>query len=139
MAYLCAECEEELSDDEFDSPYLNGDNLPICFNCYESDYSFQCCMCGNLADLIEEGEIGGLLICVDTEGTGLPFTGVYKVISWPYYYNGMIESSMEEHSLELITRCLYDLENDTDGYPIAHLCRACSEKVKEEHAEKARV
>lgn len=53
--------------------------------------------------------------------------GCYLIKKFPYYADGMIEGHLITHALERLGGVPVDI--DTDGYPVGHLCDACSAKV----------
>lgn len=127
----CYECNEKLTESEIESQYLTPQGELLCEICYDEEYApVSCSMCEEDEEPQYFGDIGTVLVCVDADGTGLSSIGVYEITDHPYYADGMITMTMFESSLKLLTTNLYGLEDKTDGYPIDHLCRSCSHRIK---------
>jgi hypothetical protein len=123
---LCSDCGNEFDDDE---SYRSPTGNEICFACFH-DSHFTCCLCLDYQPNPEQGAIGNLLVIINAEEAGMP-TGLYEVVSRPYWYSDYISMSLYPDSL----RCIGDVPNrvDTNDYPVGHLCNQCSLKAREEY------
>lgn len=110
---------------EAESPRLDDVDDPICFDCYHEHYEFTCCWCQEDEHQDHQHK---MLVLVDPKGAGIA-VGIYRIVSLPYYADGMIEGFLFESALEH----LRDLPEgiDTRGYPCGHLCRDCQKKAIE--------
>ncbi len=119
---VCEWCEERLTDEEIEYP---RDSIQtICDECYHEHYEFTCCWCQEY-DHVDHQHVYLIL----TEEFDDLQSGIYKIVDFPYFVDGMITGWFIRSSLERIC----DLPDgiDTEPHPAGHLCRECQTKVTE--------
>lgn len=128
---LCQCCEEPIPIPD-DGRWEAGGYQVVCWECYRDEYSFECCCCGETADIQEQGAIGNLLVAVgkeDEDGkteAGVP-AGLYRITGHPYYMQSMVGAGwLFETEIERVGDVPRGI--DTDGYPAGHFCSECSRK-----------
>jgi len=99
----CCRCGENLNDEERDSPQLDDDGDTICDSCYDDHYCSECGRCGDVVDKSDLDTKPGALIAVWRKTDASPVdlqSGYYRVLSWPFYADGMITGYMYSNALE---------------------------------------
>lgn len=120
----CTCCGSDLDRDELESPNLDGDGDPICDQCYHDKYEFTCCCCEEYGDVKDQHK---MLVVFEKIGGVQP--GIYGIVEFPYYTQGLIGSGwLHLSSLKRIGDVNPDM--DGNGYPCGHLCAECQAKVK---------
>lgn len=147
-AVACSFCGEELDNYQAESPMLDpNDKLPVCDECYHEKFEFTCCGCQEYGDVAEQHKF--LVVFeegIDTCGPTLA-PGLYRIVEFPYWANGMIEGHLYSSSLKLlrplpirwfayrsitgkrIFRTLTKNKNPLE-YPCGHLCLECQQALK---------
>ena len=121
MITECKSCGAVLSEEELDGPYTNTDGDTLCDECHQED-EFECCWCHESS--ISENQ-HKMLVIIKTIQSIKP--GVYKIISWPYYADGMIDFHLFTSSLARFAKLPKDIK--FDDYRAGHLCDECQEKI----------
>lgn len=77
--------------------YVESKEQRLCESCYRAERAYQCCKCEN-HDYHEAP--GRLAVLTKKEGRLKP--GLYRITSWPFYADGMIEGFLFESSFKRI-------------------------------------
>lgn len=105
--------------------YVESKGQRLCESCYQAEHAFHCCMCDNHDCHEAPGRLA-----VMTRGEGKLKRGLYRITSWPFYANGMIEGFLFEGSFERVGEV--PKKANTDGYPMGFLCVECEKVIGEE-------
>lgn len=98
--------------------YVKSKEMRLCESCYRAEHAFECCKCENHDCHEAPGRLAVL-----TEKYGELEPGLYRIKSWPFYADGMIEGYLFEDAFERIGDAPNEV--DTEGYPVGFLCCDC--------------
>jgi hypothetical protein len=116
----CSECDNKLTSEEIEYPYLGYDDKPICSECECREYHFTCAICQDCDDIKFQHTV--LLVFDDDAGVA---PGVYRITDRPYFGGSMFSSSIYGSSVSRIGDLPEGLECN---YPCGHACRGCIEE-----------
>jgi len=124
---LCEWCGSAFDDPaERDDPRRDANGEPICDQCYEDEFQYRCCWCGEYEEIEHRHK---LVVVAEPQGfRPRIYRGIYRIVSLPYYADGMIQGWLFAHALKKI--CPLPEGIDTRDYPCGHLCRECQQKVE---------
>ena len=126
----CTECETELDAEEAESPRIDEDGGIICDRCFEDKYSHLCPLCEETFDGDFSVKISPKHILVTkyaAEELGLD-PGIYEIISYPWFADGIIEIQIYESAIKKIAEIPSDFnEGDLIG-DIHYVCEECAKK-----------
>ena len=125
----CTNCGEELDPEEEESPQRNKSGNIICDRCYEEKYSYICPICEERFDEDFSKEISPEYILVtENAGKSLYITpGVFKITTYPFYSDGMIEMSL----IKTAIRKVADLPEGICKDDIHYICEDCVKEITE--------
>ncbi len=123
----CINCDEKLGDEEAKSPRRDEDSDIMCDDCYHDIYEFTCIKCENYEHINHNGGIGSVFVAFEDDILGIP-TGVYEVVSHPFYADGMVEGYLYTDAIKQISN--YTFEIKQGWYPMAFLCEECTVKIR---------
>lgn len=117
----CASCGVLLDGEEQEHPERDGDGNPICDECYREEFMDVCERCQDWTNKTDLDSQPGTLIVVFSAapargGDGDLQPGYYRVVSWPFFANGMFEGHFYAAALRRVA------ELDERGLKAALLC-----------------
>jgi hypothetical protein len=124
----CTKCGDILDSEEEESPQRDKDNNVICDRCYEEQYSWICPICEEKFDEDFSKEISPEYLLI-TEGAGEDMylaPGIYEITSYPFFRDGMIQTSLITSAI----RKILDVPKDTCKDDIYYVCENCINKIK---------
>lgn len=124
----CFWCDRELDDEEYESPQV-CDGEVTCDECYRRKYCFDCCRCQEYEDNEVRDKPGRLLVVFDADEAGLPVSGLYEIVEWPYYTSDMFSMWFNREAIRYVG---YIHFSNYDIYPCGHLCERCAQKARDE-------
>jgi len=123
MPTECEYCGNALTPEEVEHPEPEGN---ICNSCYRDHFEFDCCRCGNPEHIDHQHVFCAVFEALTGLGGDVE-PGVYELVRFPYYADGVIEGYVYHESF----RRVRDLDfESTDDYPMGHLCRTCRKDLK---------
>jgi len=128
----CTSCEEVLDTEEEDSPYVDKRGDIICDRCYEDQYSHICPICEKKFDEDFSKDISPrYLLITEDAGDDLSLApGIYEIISYPFFFDGVIEITLIKSSIRKIA----DLPECTCENDINYVCEECVEGMLNERS-----
>lgn len=128
----CTNCKEELDTEEKESPRRDRRGNIICDRCYEEEYSHICPICEEKFDEDFSKEISPrhFLITEDAGDDLYLAPGIYKIISYPFFRDGIIETSLIESAILKIA----DLPEGICENDINYVCEECVERMLNERS-----
>lgn len=125
MKIECSYCGEFLPDYQAEEPLLDkNDGKPCCDECYHEHFEFTCFWCDEYED---DEYMDGILVIAEECG-GLP-SGLYRILSKPYFISDMFNMNWLKDSFHRIGDLPPTFIVDPDDYPSGHLCRDCQQRV----------
>lgn len=120
VAYLCPHCKQELPDPEGDYAdyvtWCEGDGRDYHEDCFE-EIGFTCGVCD---EHFLNADLHHLAVVEPQSGVK---RGVYRIISFPFYANGLIGGQMFRWALRRDGHLTGD---EPDEYPVCLLCPGCA-------------
>ena len=129
----CTECEEELDEEEVESPRRNKNNDIVCDQCYEEQYSHICPICEEIFDEDFSKVISPkyLLITEDASEDIYLSPGIYEIVSYPFFRDDTIEITLIASAM----RKILDVPKDVCESDVYYVCEDCVEKIKNEQTK----
>ena len=127
---FCTECGTELDAEEAESPRVDKDGDIICDQCFENQYSYLCPLCGEIFDEDFSVKISPKHILVTkyaAEELGFD-PGIYEIISYPFFADGIIELHFFKSSIKKIAELSGDFNEDDLIDDIHYVCEECAKK-----------
>jgi len=126
----CTICKELLNEEEMESPRKDKDETVICDKCWGEKYEHLCPICENIFDKDLDAEISPKHIIVSEYAGETLYTdpGIYEVIKYPFYADGMIEMSFYLDAIKWIAPIPADLDQDNIWNIISYICLECATK-----------
>jgi len=130
----CTICEEELNEEEINSPYKAKDGNIICDECFKLRYTHTCPLCENCFDEDFTKGISPKYLLISNYAAehvnARP--GIYEIVKYPFYDDWMITITMLKTSMNRIAD-LPDSFNEQDFYSdIFYVCDACVNNLTQE-------
>ena len=127
----CPICEEELNEEEIESPYKDKSGRIICDACFKDKYSHICPLCENYFDEDFTKEISPKYILISDYAAGEVGTdsGIYEITSYPFFRDGMIEMSMIDTAINRIGDLPKEFDEDDFTSDIFYVCDECVKKL----------
>lgn len=132
----CTSCGVSLSDEELENPRRDSGGDVICDSCYSDEFEDWCSLCDEVVDKDELEASPGHIVAVYSDapvrgGDDLK-AGYYRVLSWPFFADGMVEGYFIGGTLERLA----DL--DDKGKRAAKdqsclsgpMCKRCRDRVE---------
>lgn len=126
----CAECGTRIDLDGGETLYYAADSgNDFCEDCYD---------CVQICEVCEEnhitkeyaGRIGGLLIVFSAPECNIESSGVYEIVSWPFYCSWLVGMDLYENALRLLSGDIPDFVQRVD-YPAATaFCPDCEQRIR---------
>ena len=132
----CTRCGERLGAEEIESPSVDKDGDIICDHCFEEQYTYNCPVCEEFFDEDFSQKISPkYLLISDYAGEEMGVeSGIYEIISYPFFRDGMISMSMIETAINRIADLPEEFdENDfiSDIFYVRDSCvKKCLEATK---------
>lgn len=128
---ICDVCSKPLTDEEQESPREDKDGGILCDECFENEYTHRCPMCEDLFD--EDLTVGispKYLLITDyvSDYFGIE-KGIYEIISYPFYRDGIIEMSVIKSAVTWVCELPIDIENSAELF---YVCDSCVKKIQYE-------
>lgn len=127
----CTLCEEELDEEETESPRVGKDGDVICDRCFDERYSYTCPVCEEefREDFSVKISPKYLLITeYASEDIGID-SGIYEILSYPFYTDGVIEIHIFKSAMKRISGLPNDLDEDDLWSDIYYVCDDCIKKM----------
>lgn len=126
----CTYCEDELEGDEIISPYIDKDGDILCDECYKNKFECYCPVCQDFFYKDMDAEIYPkyLLIseCV-SEYVGVD-AGIYEIIKYPFFADGITELSIFKGAVKRI--CDVPPKTEVDYNTMYYVCDQCVTKLR---------
>jgi hypothetical protein len=121
----CSYCQDELDDEEIKNPPKGEDGNILCDDCYNEEYCFECCLCGDYGDIKDQHK----MVVVFREAMVKP--GLYKVLDESYWAASLLDDDTNDIVFPHAVQRIGDIPEGahSDGYLLGHLCAECQEKV----------
>ena len=127
---ICTECKTELDTEEAESPRLDEDGNIICDECFENQYSHLCPLCGEIFDEDFSVKISPKHILI-TEYAAEELRlnpGIYEIISYPFFADGITEFYLYASSIKKIAELPGDFNEGDFIADIHYVCEDCAKK-----------
>lgn len=134
----CTCCGDALDSEELENPREDKQGDILCDDCFENKYTHRCPVCEGLfnEDFSVKITPKNLLIS-ESVGEQLHLdTGVYEIVEYPFYRDGITEFSLITSSIKKITDLPSDF-TDEELNTLHYICDECMKKATE--AEEAGV
>lgn len=132
---VCTGCGQGLDDEERVSPRLDCTGDPICDDCYQDEYQYCCCNCGEHYDQDDQDgqdvQHKMIVVFVPTAGSYSDKVqpGIYRITGKPYWSTDYFSSQLFHDKLKWLCKLPVSLQEDDPFYPVAHLCRDCQAEM----------
>jgi hypothetical protein len=127
----CTVCGDELDPEEVESPRRDKDGDIICDHCFEEQYSYTCPICEEMFDEDFSEKISPKYLLITTyagEELGVD-PGIYEIVSYPFYADGLIETHLFKSAVKKIADLPDDLDEDNLWCDEYYICDECVEHV----------
>jgi hypothetical protein len=124
----CTLCGDELDQEEIEFPQKNKDGAIICDRCFDDRYSHLCPICENNFSENFEEQISPKYLLV-TKDVGEEFgieSGIYEIIAYPFFADGITEWHLITSALKRIADIPEDF--DDDSMTLHYICDECVKK-----------
>lgn len=124
----CSSCEGVLCGDEIESPRKDKDGSILCDECYDEKYEHNCPICEEYFYEDLDAEITPkYLMVLEKVGDTVGLTaGIYEIISYPFFADGIIEMHIFKDAVKRICDNPPDIE---DCYTLYYICDECAAKL----------
>jgi len=134
----CAWCGEKLSSEELQAPRTDGDGDPICDECWDGEYTFECCLCCEYDHVDVQHYY--FVVARPTQGWhGNVVPGIYYIKGGPYHGGSMFCGHLFDDKLLRLRDLPKHSRMERYKYPTGHLCRNCVHKLKLPETKEYRV
>jgi len=124
----CSFCGNALSGEEIESPRKDKDGTLLCDACFDDKYTHSCPICEDFFDEDLDAKISPKhIIVLEEQKGGIPI-GIYEIISYPFYADGMIEFHIFKGALKRICDAPTGIESH---YSSRYVCDKCVTKQKQ--------
>ena len=137
----CPCCDETIEVDGDGDPYTYDDEK-LCGDCYHDQYEFPCCACQEYGHVDDQHNF---CVVFEPDECGTP-PGIYRIISYPYFYSDMLSGGLFPHALHLMAslpfmwlayrtitgqKIFYKMKagDNPNGDSMGHLCADCQTKI----------
>jgi hypothetical protein len=127
----CTLCEEELDEEEIESPRKDRDGDIICDKCFDDRYSYHCPICEEMFSEDFSVKISPkypLIAEYASEDIDID-SGIYEILSYPFYADGVIEIHIFKSAVKRISGLPNDLDEDDLWSDIYYVCDDCIKKM----------
>lgn len=123
----CTECGAILEDDETEHPNRNKSGEILCYGCFDYHYEYLCPLCGESFYEDFEQEISPkYFLCTEDAAIDLSIEpGIYEIVKYPYYADGLIEVQLYKDAVKWICEIPSDFNNDEHIGSIHFPCDNC--------------
>lgn len=124
----CTKCGDELDSEEEELSYRDKSGNIRCDYCFCEDYVFLCPICEELflEDFSEDISPEYLLVTKNASESLYVVPGIYKIIAYPFYRDGITEMSLIKTAIRKIANIPKDI--CADG--IHYICKNCGVEEK---------
>ena len=137
----CTICEDELNSEETESPRTDKDGRIICDHCFEEKYSHLCPLCEEIFDEdFSESISPKYLLITEYASKELGFDpGLYEILSYPFFADGIVEIHLFGSSIKKIAGLPSDFNEDNLYSDICYVCEDCVKKLVISEKKRKRV
>lgn len=133
MIRICTKCNRELDEEEIESPKKDEYENIICDSCFEKLYEYHCPLCENTFEEDFSKPISPQYFIITEEGEEdfLGDAGIYKILSYPFYADGMIEFHLFTSAIKKVADLPTEFDKNEFYNSMYYICDECTKKYME--------